>query len=148
MAEWKATFVSSFQSTTSETSTTQQRCLFPTPQDAGEFHTSVRLKVGGPELRKHREGRSKGTAELVPAIQALWPQQLSPQLQRTQQQQGKECTWLWPPDCRSTHSHRHMSNSSSGAWNPSPQAAWAPMTLAPAPFTVLESVNLTKLDMV
>ena len=49
MVDWYALFVSSFQSTTSKTIITQQRCLCSTYQDAGEIHTSTHLKVGSLE---------------------------------------------------------------------------------------------------
>ena len=46
MVDWDTFSVSAFQSTISKTSTAQQMWLFPTHQDAGEFHTSIPLKEG------------------------------------------------------------------------------------------------------
>ena len=47
----------------SKTSLTQQMFLCPTHRDAGEFHTSVHLKVGGLEhIEETEPGKSRGGA--------------------------------------------------------------------------------------
>ena len=94
MVEWDVSFVPPFQSTTSKTSTTRQRRLCPTHQDAREFHISVHLKMGGTE----RGDKTRGTVEAVPAILVPWPWQLSLKTQRTRDQQERRCTQLQPHD--------------------------------------------------
>ena len=54
MADWDTPFISPLQAT-HKISTTQQKCFCPTHQDAGEFHTSVAVKVGELEYIKQSE---------------------------------------------------------------------------------------------
>ena len=81
--------LSLLQSTTIKTFTAQQRALHPTQCDAEEFWA---WKMDGLE---HTGGGTKGTVGMGPEIPGFWPWKLSPLLQRSQQQQARQRTWLW-----------------------------------------------------
>ena len=81
--------LSLLQSTTIKTFTAQQRDLHPTQGDTEEFWT---WKMGGLE---DSVGGTKGTVGVGPEIAGFWPWKLSPLLQRSQQQQARQHTWLW-----------------------------------------------------
>ena len=80
--------LSLLQSTTIKTFTAQQRALHPTQCDAEEFWA---WKMDGLE---HTGGGTKGTVGMGPEIPGFWPWKLSPLLQRSQQQQARQRTWL------------------------------------------------------
>lgn len=81
--------LSLLQSTTIKTFTAQQRALHPTQCDTEEFWA---WKMDGLE---RTVGGTKGTVGMGPEIPGFWPWKLSPLLQRSQQQQARQRTWLW-----------------------------------------------------
>lgn len=79
VAEWKAIFVFPLQSTTSKTSKTQQWSLCPIYQVAGEFHTSVHLKVGGLERMEEAEPREQQKHAWSPGPSAMAAEPTTPE---------------------------------------------------------------------
>ena len=156
---WDTPFASLLQSITSKTFITQQKFLYSIHQDAGEFHTSVHLKVGGLEHTEEVElGKNVGSArnpgppamvaepttlenpaasgEVAQMTPASWPQWCW-----WPQRNGQQWHWgLWPhpPPCRGTH-HSNFPPCSGGTVNlTTPGVADMPVT----PNSLQSSSNL------
>lgn len=127
MVERKTTSVPCIQSIAIKTSITQQRCLCPTQQDAGEFHTAVPLKAGGwdhteVELREQRQCLYSQPSDHCNGAQST-------------ENPGQQARWhpqLHPVNHRCVHGHRRWGSSGTGAWDPIPPATDVLMTLVPA----------------